>query len=184
MKYIITTCIITFSSLLCQAQREIKKENLNPVPQRAIETSNFNSSKTIELKNELKKEVSAPERVSQNVQGSAKSYDTPVKATRMNDVVVKNEINILTDSKKSDLDNLLVLLEEKENVHKHNSSLVQNPKYNDLLSEIAKYKTSFNKSVTNKGIENCSSKEQNIFLAFLKEEGKEAEYKTAIAKIK
>lgn len=184
MKYIITTCVITFSTLLCQAQIERKKENFNPIPQRSIEVNNSNSTNKVDLKDDLKKEISAPNRQILSSDDSSKSLATPKKATRMNEVVAKNDIKIDIDQKKSDLDNLLILIEEKENIHKHNASLVQNSKYDDLLSEIAKYKTSFNNSVSKKGIENCTTKEQNFFLAFLKEDGKEAEYKTAIAKLK
>lgn len=126
----------------------------------------------------------APVRTTTKVNESNNALTAPTKATRMTDSKTKNEIVINIDPKKSDLDNTLNLIEEKENVNKYNSSLTNTSEYKQLLSKISFYKNNFNQTVKNKGIENCSVKEQNYFLAFLKEEGKEKEYLTAVSKIK
>jgi len=181
MKNIFNTLFLTllvFSSLAQVEQKTKQNTNLSP----KITENQYSipePTTTIE-----KTEVLKPNRAIIKKEANVRSLAIPIKATRNTETIVKNEVIIAIDPSKSDLDNTLSLIEEKENVNKYNPSLMETAKYKELLSEISVYKNRFNNSVKAKGIENCSTKEQNYFLAFLKEEGKEDEYKSSISKIK
>ena len=108
----------------------------------------------------------------------------PVPATRMSSVKEKKSINYKINPELTDVDNLFNLSEEKENVNRYGKSLLNSNEYQLLNNNIVELKTKFNNYVITKGIVNCSEKEQNYYLASLKEDGKYEDYQNNIELIK
>jgi hypothetical protein len=120
-----------------------------------------------------------------NVAEPSSTLKEPVPATRMSSTQEKKSINNKVNPALSDIDNLFNLMEEKENVSKYgNSSLLNSDDYKVLNNNIIELKSNFNKYIVKKGIQNCSEKEQNFYLASLKEDGKKEEYKNNVELIK
>ena len=183
IKYI-TTISVLFSCSILFAQKEIKESKIEISP-RFTEQKEQKSNDPLTLPVSSKIDVSERNvNTSSSSSSVDKKFSEPVKATRMSENQVKSSITIDIIESRSHLDNLLVLIEEKENVNKFGPNLKSSLDYKNLISAISTYKNKFNSHVENTGIQNCSIKERNYYLAFLKEEGKEDEYKVAISKIK
>jgi hypothetical protein len=84
-----------------------------------------------------------------------------------------------------DLDNLLNLVEYKFKVNDaaNAQALQSSLNYSNLLRDINTLRQQFNDRVITSGFENCSSREQNYFLSFLKEENRMDEYQFYSSKI-
>jgi len=152
MKNIFITIFLATSAISSFAQEVVEEENNYKISPRISNQNLDKPTKSIKLE---KEELEKPNRDILNGNETDVKQNTQIKATRINDPKVKNEIIIDIDSQKSDLDNALVLIEEKENIHKYNSSLIDTDNYDLLLTKIAYFKDKFNKTVKTKGIENC-----------------------------
>ncbi len=114
-------------------------------------------------------------------------YSPSVPATKktVNSSNTKNNIDLSINPNLTIIDNLERLIEEKKEVNEsYNSTLLNSSDYQTLNNLIIQEKSKFNDYVEGKGIENCSIKEQNYYLSFLKEEGREQEYLLNINKLK
>lgn len=122
-----------------------------------------------------------------NVRSSSTNskYSKATAILRMSDVPEKSTITNKINPTLSDVDNLLALTKEREVVHNSkNKSLQGTDDYKVLTNNIIKLKISFNNHIQSNGIQNCSSKEQNFYLASLKEDGKRREYNKNVELIK
>lgn len=114
------------------------------------------------------------------------TFAKPVPVTYVGDEKKMTEVIYAIDSNESNFDNLTNLIDMRNKVHASDNhvTLIQTEKYNQLLSDITTYRTKFDTDVNKKGFENCSKREQSLFLSFLKQEGKQEDYKAYISKLK
>ena len=158
----------------------------SPVLMKRVNTNNPSTTKVEPKSSTYTKKASPPKKLDRSTSTVRKlSYSKSTPATRMSAVKTKTTINNQVDPTLSDIDNLFNLMEEKENVSKYGSeSLRKSDSYSILNNNIIALKSKFKAYVENKGIQNCSSREQNFYLASLKEDGKEEEYKNNVELIK
>lgn len=114
------------------------------------------------------------------------SVSTAVPVTYVGEEKKMTEVNYTIDAQQSNFDNLINMIDMRNKVHSsdNHAVLIQTPKYNQLLSDITSYRAKFNDDVNKKGFENCSKREQSLFLSFLKQDGKKEEYTTYMNKLK
>ncbi len=127
-----------------------------------------------------------PQKSSQkSVSNPAEKTNIIKPATKTNSRKIKTIISDLVNTNDSNLNNLLNLIEEKQKVNELGSEkLKSSNEYDLLLKNISTYKSKFITEVNSKGISNCSTREQNYFLSFLKEEGKKSEYQKYSTQLK
>src|SRR3989344_7097004 len=111
------------------------------------------------------------------VKAVAEEDDTFAKAvpvTYVGEEKNMTAVNYAIDSQQSNFDNLTNMIDVRNKVHAsdNHATLTQTAKYTQLLSDITAYREKFNADVNKKGFENCSKREQSLFLSFLKQEGK------------
>lgn len=139
--------------------------------------------KTVSVEESNIENTAATQRMSS--EGSQATYSASVPATKKVANSPKNSIQINNNPNIPIIDNLVTLIEEKKAVNEsNNQTLLNSSDYQMLNNLIQQERTKFDIYVSDKGIENCSLKEQNYFLSFLKEEGREQEYLDNINKIK
>jgi hypothetical protein len=114
------------------------------------------------------------------------SFAKAVPVTYVGDEKKMTEVNYTIDPQQSNFENLKSMIDLRNKVHAsdNHAVLTQTPKYNQLISDITTYRAKFDADVNKKGFENCSTKEQSLFLSFLKQEGKQEEYKMYSSKLK
>ncbi|MBK6834540.1 MAG: hypothetical protein IPG89_09790 [Bacteroidetes bacterium] len=114
------------------------------------------------------------------------NFAKPTPVTYVGDEKSMTEVNYTIDSQQSNFDNLKNMIDLRNKVHASNNhaTLTQTAKYTQLLSDITTYRAKFNADVDKKGFENCSKREQSLFLSLLKQEGKQEEYKMYSSKLK
>lgn len=114
------------------------------------------------------------------------TFAKPVPVTYVGDEKKMTEVSYTIDAQQSNFDNLSNMIDKRNKVHSsdNHAVLLQTPKYNQLLSDITSYRAKFNDDVNKKGFENCSKREQSLFLSFLKQDGKKEEYTTYMNKLK
>ena len=117
-------------------------------------------------------------------EANANDQGTPV--TYVGDEKNITSVDYAIDSQQSNFDNLTNMIDVRDKVHASNNyaTLTQTANYNKLLADITTYRAKFNADVNKKGFENCSKREQSLFLSFLKEEGKKEEYTMYMNKLK
>lgn len=187
MKILITTAFILVAStvlnLTAQTEGETNENNSPAFGKRIDRGTITKEAKTPELPASNMDNVADPnERIADN---NAGKLAKPKPATKTTSQVVIKKIKYSLDNGKGTLYNLITLIEFKERINEpQNSHLTSTPEYQTLLKDIISLRTEFDEYVISKGIKNCSTSEQNHYLAFLKEEGKEAEYQEAISNLK
>jgi hypothetical protein len=139
--------------------------------------------KTVSVEESNIENTAASQRLSS--EGSQGTYSASVPATKKVANSTKNSIQINNNPNIPIIDNLVSLIEEKKAVNEsNNQTLLNSSDYQSLNNLIQQERAKFDIYVSDKGIENCSIKEQNYYLSFLKEEGREQEYLDNINKIK
>ncbi|TXB63542.1 hypothetical protein FRY74_12705 [Vicingus serpentipes] len=192
---IILTSVFCTISLLSfgQKTKEVDMAKYDRLKESFVRVKkNESSHKVVEQKSSVTKSLkvsSTPKKLNRsnnkaNNKANNLSYSKSIPATRMTDNNVKLTINSEVDPSLSDVDNLFYLLEEKDAVNKRGKQLLGSDEYILLNNKIINLKSSLNRYVEAKGIQNCAPKEQNFYLASLKEEGRENEYKKNIDLIK
>lgn len=114
------------------------------------------------------------------------NFAKPTPVTYVGDEKNMTDVNYTIDSQQSNFDNLKNMIDLRNKVHASNNyaTLTQTTKYTQLLSDITTYRSKFDADVNKKGFENCTKKEQSLFLSLLKQEGKQEEYKMYSSKLK
>jgi len=183
MKILFTSILIVGASLS------------SAIAQTEEENTNLSFGKRID-RGTVVKETPTPEAPKSNMENAADPNNRivdnkagkvakPKPATKTTSQVVIKKIKYSLDNGKGTLYNLITLIEFKERINEpQNSHLTSTPEYQTLLEDIVSLRTEFDEYVISKGIQNCSTSEQNHYLAFLKEEGKDNEYQEAISKLK
>jgi hypothetical protein len=200
IKLFLSACSLMFLGLSSQAQEElipvnskdkVAKPTNDAQPLKYLrDTTTVKVEKTkIPVVVEPTKNEISPIQNKANVVGQSGNEQilSPSKpATRIDEPVKINAVNYVKDDQISDLDNLLNLIEVKTTVNlaDNASELKSTKEYSQLLIDITTYRTKFDNAVLAKSIENCNTREQNFFLAFLKEEGKMDDYNYFLSKIK
>ena len=110
----------------------------------------------------------------------------PKPATKIDESVVITSAKFIPNQSLSTLDNLLNMIEFKNTINdaSNSSSLKSTADYSELESNIVLYRSNFENQISSQGFENCSTREQNIYLSFLKDEDRMEEYNLCLSKIK
>ena len=189
MKFILTMIICSLLSTASFGQKKVESERVQKL------RSNLKMVPPSDTKSELKSNVVKTEKVkgepvkvdlvSIRSSSTNSKYSKTTPVVRMSDVPEKSTITNKINPTLSDVDNLLALTKEREVVHNSkNKSLQGTDDYKVLTNNIIKLKISFNNYIQSNGIQNCSSKEQNFYLASLKQDGKREEYNKNVELIK
>lgn len=109
----------------------------------------------------------------------------PKPATKTDQANSVSSAKYIPNSSLSTLDNLLEMYELKNKVNDatNSISLKTTSDYSELLSNIVLYRSNFENHISSKGFENCSTREQNYYLSFLKDENRMEEYNLCLSKL-
>jgi hypothetical protein len=167
-----------------------KREKSEPayvLSKRVVDSTNINTNKVVTPVIVETEVDPRPEGrvnpVQMNQESTTLSPSKP--ATRVNTNSSIQEVNYTLDNTVSDLDNLLNLMEYKFKINDapNAKNLQESDKYASLITDIQVLRDQFNKRVISTGFENCSTRDQNYFLSFLKEENRMEEYQLYSSKI-
>ncbi len=120
------------------------------------------------------------------VNDASSNQTFPKPATKINESVVISSAKFIPNQSLSSLDNLLNMIEFKNNINdaSNSASLKSTADYSELESNIVLYRSNFENHINSQGFENCSTREQNYYLSFLKDEDRMEEYNLFLSKIK
>ncbi len=127
--------------------------------------------------------------VSQRTKGTQVSSNSnaefPKPATKTNETISVSSAKYIPNTSMSILDNLIEMLELKDKVNDspNSASLKSSADYLELQSNINVYRTNFENHINSIGFENCSTKEQNYYLSYLKNENRMVEYNLCLSKL-
>lgn len=120
------------------------------------------------------------------VNDASSNQTFPKPATKINESVVISSAKFIPNHSLSALDNLLNMIEFKNNINdaSNSASLKSTADYSELESNIVLYRSNFENHINSQGFENCTTREQNYYLSFLKDEDRMEEYNLCLSKIK
>lgn len=109
----------------------------------------------------------------------------PKPATKNTSGVTVSSAKYVPNTSLSTLDNLLEMIELKDKVNDspNSATLKTSADYTELQSNINIYRANFENHINSQGFENCSTREQNYYLSFLKDENRMEEYNLCLSKL-
>jgi hypothetical protein len=130
--------------------------------------------------------VDVTKRSTGNASEGASNQAFPKPATKIDESVVISSAKFIPNQSLSTLDNLLNIIEFKNNINdaSNSASLKSTADYSELESNIVLFRSNFENHINSQGFENCSTREQNYYLSFLKDEDRMEEYNLFLSKIK
>jgi hypothetical protein len=130
--------------------------------------------------------VDVTKRSTGNASEGASNQAFPKPATKIDESVVISSAKFIPYQSLSGLDNLLNMIEFKNNINdaSNSASLKSTADYFELESNIVLFRSNFENHINSQGFENCSTREQNHYLSFLKDEDRMEEYNLFLSKIK
>jgi hypothetical protein len=161
--------------------------------QNEIQISKRDNTKSVEQKKqvvipvaETKDEVVINPKIKGDQVITNSNTEFPKPATKTNEKIVIPSARYTPNSSETILDNLLAMLDLKNNIDvaPNRLDLKNTSDYKELTSNIVLYRRKFENHIQSNGFENCSLKEQNYFLSFLKDEDRMEEYNAYLSKIK
>jgi hypothetical protein len=130
--------------------------------------------------------IDVSKRTNGTVSGNQNSTSTlPKPATKSTSEVTVSSAKYVPNTSISTLDNLLEMIELKDNVNDspNSATLKTSADYAELQSNINTYRSNFENHINSQGFENCSTREQNYYLSFLKDENRMEEYNLCLSKL-
>jgi hypothetical protein len=130
--------------------------------------------------------VDVTKRSTANASEETSNSAFPKPATKIDESVVITSAKFIPNQSLSTLDNLLNMIEFKNNINdaSNSASLKSTADYSELESNIVLFRSNFENHINSQGFENCSTREQNYYLSFLKDEDRMEEYNLFLSKIK
>lgn len=160
--------------------------------QNEIQISKRDNTKSVEQKKQVVIPVAETKEavvINQKVKGDQvitnSNTEFPKPATKTNEKIVIHSARYTPNSSETILDNLLAMLDLKNNIDvaPNRLDLKNTSDYKELTSNIVLYRRKFENHIQSNGFENCSLREQNYFLSFLKDEDRMEEYNAYLSKI-